>query len=413
MAEDIGTVRGLVNWASKYEIPLHSQVEVYQDPVTGLSFRAREDLLPGTKIVDCSYKLSLSYLNAISAAPDFPRHWSVPFPPEFIEHMEQENPHIIGHFFLMQQYLRGEKSVWSPYIRLLPQPDELERLGFPNWWPEADRKFLQATNAEPSVGKRDKIWHEAWEKGHTLLEGRFENWTAYTHSLYRWAATIYDSRSFRPSVTIPTQLVARPQVVDHMVKDRFAVLFPLLDIGNHNGIDQAEWIPDAAASHLSLVIPEAIPKGSQIFNYYGNKSNSELLIAYGFILPLPENEKFNLKVHPLPEVEQLRRSQSCHRRFYTRPGEEWRFYVRTNNGDPDVQTVLGTFSEGFVDTIVCMSANSREKEFILQNPGYCIEKVPDPFQGPLSRALIRGLRVAVLKLQKDVKRLENIGAELG
>ncbi|KAE9366045.1 SET domain-containing protein [Stipitochalara longipes BDJ] len=414
MADDAETIRTLVEWASKYEIPLHSQVEVYQDPVTGLSFRARENLSPGTKIVDCSYQISLSYLNAISPSSLFPRHESEPFPPDFIEHLEQEDPHIIGHFFLVQQYLMGKKSFWAPYIKLLPQPDEPERLGIPNWWPVADQRFLVGTNAYPPISIREERWQSEWARGYALLQGRFEDCAAYTYQLYKWAATIYGSRCFRSSLTIPTALVNRSQVIDHIEKDRFAVLFPLMDIGNHNGVDQAVWIPDATTGHLSFLIRDATPKGNQIFNYYGHKHNSELLTAYGFLLPNPEHDKFNMGLLPSTEAVLLRRSQSCHRHYnHTRPEEEFKFQVGTSGRKSEIQIVLSSFSEGLVDTMVCMVANSRESDFIQQNPGYCIEKVVDPFGGPLSRALINAFSTICKKLKQDMIIMEDHGVKLG
>jgi len=411
---DVEDIRALVAWASKYEIPLHPQVEIYQDPVTGLSFRARVDLSPGTKIVDCSYQLSLSYLNAISESSLFPSQESKLFPREFIEHFEQENPHIIGNFFLMQQYLMGEKSFWSPYIKLLPQPNEPERLGIPNWWPLADQQFLEHTNAYPPIDERECQWRSDFEKGCARLRGRIDDSAAYTFPLYKWAATIYGTRCFRASLTIPSTLITRPHVKEHVKKDNFAVLFPLMDIGNHNGIAQADWLPDATAGHLSFLIRGSVKRGSQIFNYYGHKNNSELLTTYGFILPYPELDTFLLKLRPSPVAMHLRRSQSCHPRSnHDQPEIEFRFKIGMSHENPTSQTVLKSFTHGLMETMICMFANSREQLFIQQNPGYCIETVRHPYGGPLSRALIISLSTLCKKLVQDMTMIEDTSAKLG
>jgi protein-histidine N-methyltransferase len=410
----------LIGWAHEHQTSLHSDVEVYQDPLTGLSFRARKSLPATTEIITCSYKTTLSYLNAITASSTFQNHQPVPFPPEFIDTLKQDDPNIIGHFFLVQQFLMRQNSFWWPYIKLLPQPDEPERLGIPIWWPEADQRFLDGTNAEPPIKKREEMWKAEWTKGVAHLRDRFENWEECTYPLYQWAATIFGSRSFRASLTIPEELVRQSQILpddlsltlDHIKKDRFSVLLPVMDIGNHNGANQVDWLPDPIAGHISLSIHDAISEGSQIFNYYGNKSNSELLVAYGFILPKPENEKVNLKLTPSPDAMQLRRSQFCHV-IHMQPEQEFMFEVKTINETIGVQNVLKFFSEGLIDTIICMVANARERKFIIESPGYCIEKVPDPFGGPLSKAFIQALSILCEKLDYETRRIVTSGAKLG
>ena len=422
MLEDTPMIRDLVDWAREHRTSLHQDIEIYQDPLTGLSFRAAKSLPQATKIVNCSYQITLSYLNAISASSVFQNHKSVLFPPGFINALKQEDPNIIGHFFLVQQFLMREKSFWSPYIKLLPQPNEPERLAIPNWWPEADRQFLDGTNAEPPIKKREELWRGEWSKGVALLRERFENWEEYTYPLYQWAATIFGSRSFRASLTIPDGLMEQSETppddrsltLDHIKKDRFSVLLPLMDIGNHSGVNQVDWLPDAIGGHFSLSIRNTIAEGSQIFNYYGNKSNSELLVAYGFLLPNPENDKVNLKLTPSPDGMQLRRSQSCHVfHEHTQAEQEFMFHVKTSNGEAGLQELLKSFSEGFMDTMICMVASARERKFIIENPGYCIEKDAAPFGGPHSRAFIHAVSLICKKLQYEMERTEISGANLG
>jgi protein-histidine N-methyltransferase len=421
MLEDMSMIRNLVGWAGEHQTSLHQDVEVYQDHLTGLSFRAKKSLPPGTVIVNSSYQTTLSYLNAISASPVFQNHESVLFPPTFIDALKQEDPNIIGHFFLVQQFLMGEKSFWSPYIKLLPQPNEPDRLAIPIWWSDADRQFLDGTNAEPPIKKREAMWRAEWTKGITLLREEFEHFETYTYYLYQWAATIFGSRSFRASLTIPEGLLRhsetspdhRPLTLDHIRKDRFSVLLPLMDIGNHNGVNQVDWLSDAIAGQFSLSTRDPIAEGSQIFNFYGNKSNSELLVAYGFILPNPENDCFNFQLTPRLDEMQLRRSQFCHvRHHHTQPKQEFMFHVKKGNGKAELQDVLTSFSEGLIDTMICMAANDREKEFILGNPGYCVEKDAAPLGGHLSRAFIKSLSLICEKIQHEMDRIVAYGAKL-
>jgi hypothetical protein len=185
-----------------------------------------------------------------------------------------------------------------------------------------------------------------------------------------------------------------------------------MDIGNHNGINQVEWLLDPIAGRFTLSIRHAIPEGSQIFNFYGKKSNSELLVAYGFVLPNPEDDKVNLKLTPTPATMQLRRSQLCHV-VYAQPEQEFMFHVKRSKEKTGIQAVLDFFSEGLIDTLICMVANARERTFIIESPEYCIEKSTDPFGGPLSRAFIQALNILCEKLEFEKERVETSGRSLG
>jgi hypothetical protein len=118
-------IQELISWGIEHQAYLNPHVEIYEDPRTGMSFRAAKELPPQSNIVTCPYQVSLSYLNAIEA-PEFCRH-SVPFPRNFLDTLSKDDPNIIGHFFLMQQYMLREKSFWWAYIRLLPQPYQPEK----------------------------------------------------------------------------------------------------------------------------------------------------------------------------------------------------------------------------------------------------------------------------------------------
>lgn len=159
------------------------------------------------EIVSCPYKTSLSYLNAFGCFSDqtFSRRNSAQFPTAFLDLKEtdSEGAVIIGYFFLMQQYLIGKDSFWYPYIRLLPQPDQPQRFGTAYLWPEDDLTWLRGTNAEPAIGKRKSLWKEGWLTGFECLKGNHENWEAYTYELYQWAAAVFCTRSFRPSLILP------------------------------------------------------------------------------------------------------------------------------------------------------------------------------------------------------------------
>lgn len=198
-------------------------------------------------------------------------------------------------------------------------------------------------------------------------------------------------------------------ILDHVQKDNFSLLLPILDIGNHNGINNVEWIPGPLGSmHLHIVAPVA--SGAQVFNFYGNKSNSELLVGYGFILPKNRekkynNDTFNLALKPTIEQLALRKTQHC----YIAPAtaaEECMFSIRAGSENFHGEACFGAFSQGFVDMTICMVANQRETFYLSQHPEYCPESDPGVFRGPLYRAAIVFLDIEY-KLKQDYKRLIN------
>lgn len=392
----------LMSWASSLGTHLHQDVEIYEDPVTGLSFRARRDIPPQTKLVNSSYATTLSYLNAVNA-PGFLRHGKA-FPEQFLVILSPENPNIISHFFLMQQYLLGGGSFWWPYIQLLPQPDKPSSI--PALWPAEDQSYLDGTNAEPAIKKQTALWKEEWGKAIALLDD-FDNHEKYTYDLYKWAASIFGSRSFRPSLTISEGLV--PDQEEHVRMDKFSILLPVMDIGNHNGIDNVDWTPDSSSRLFTLSNRHPVRQKEQIFNYYGNKSNSELLVAYGFTLPATPNldrDVVNLKLKPLGEALALRRSQHCHA-IPREPEEEFMFSVKKRIVSENTRAMqdLDNLSAGLIDLVVCMVANKREKFYLLQTPDYCPERDPRISESPVSRALLTALQILILKLSSEQYRI--------
>ncbi|KAF7856995.1 hypothetical protein EAF04_009755 [Stromatinia cepivora] len=418
MSEDI---QKLVEWATNSGAYLHPDVEIYKDAITGLSFKAQKTIPPQTSIVRCSYQISLSYLNAVGTYSQSPS--MEPFPIEFLEALKQDDPNIIGHFFLVQQYLKGEQSPWWQYIRLLPQPSDSKSLGIPIWWPEEDQRFLAGTNAEPPLQKREQMWRDQWKKGVVLLR-ELPNHKEYSYILYQWAATIFDSRSFRPSLTICPEVLSESSIdmdlnLDHVRNDRFSILYPLVDIGNHNGINQVEWKKDPKSNSFDLVHSAGVSQGDQIYNYYGNKSNSELLLGYGFILPndLVNRNVVNLKLTPDLDAIQLRRSQNCHiPPDPKQPEEEFMFAVQppsaNNSLDPRILE-FHSFEEGLVDLVCCMVVNERERSYMLKFPEICPERITHPFQSPLCRALLQAIFIIQSKLSYEIRRIEQTGATLG
>jgi hypothetical protein len=83
------------------------------------------------------------------------------------------------------------------------------------------------------------------------------------------------------------------------------VLIPGIDALNHARAQPVSWVvtsspspvsASAAPAVISLVTHNASNPGSEIFNNYGAKPNSELLLGYGFTLPANPDDTIVLKI---------------------------------------------------------------------------------------------------------------------
>ncbi|RFU74389.1 hypothetical protein TARUN_7864 [Trichoderma arundinaceum] len=288
----------LLDWAASHQAILHPSAEVYDDPDTGLSFRVKptsaSSISSYEPIVSLPTSLSLSYLNAIQPTPAFPK-----------EFLSKTKPHVIGRLFLIKELLKGEESFWYPYIQALPQPEDVDDWALPPFWPEEEAELLEGTNVEIGLEKiRDDIKREFRDAKNLLLASQKDAEDDFsdhlTKELYQWAYCIFSSRSFRPSLVLSeAQQEALPE--DVSIND-FSVLLPLFDIGNHDMTVDVRWdlAPEGDASGensaCQLKVGREHKPGQQIFNNYSPKTNAELLLGYGFMLPVT-NKLHNDYIH--------------------------------------------------------------------------------------------------------------------
>ena len=295
----------LTEWAQSHGSALHPSLELYYDDVTKFSVRVKDEaqtLEPGFTAVKCHIGTTLSYLNALTGSPlgpllspqQPPQEEPSPcpsFPPRF---MNSIAPHVIGRFFLIQQYLLGTASFWHPYIASLPQPENISSWALPAFWPEDDIDFLEGTNAYVAIQEiQANVKREFKHARKIIKEENFSDWQDYTRLLYNWAFCIFTSRSFRPSLIV-SEATRQNVVSRHLLHwqphngcdlDDFSILQPLFDIANHSIASRYDWDVSSDPSCCRLVCRDAYGPGDQVYNNYGLKTNSELLLGYGFTLP--------------------------------------------------------------------------------------------------------------------------------
>lgn len=438
-------IKDLLFWAESNRATLNPKAEVYVSPTFGVSLRVKESAahaqgdgskeatgLPAhSSIVSAPYTTSLSYINALDAFPPLAAR-SPRFPQKFLDEVPAK---VIGCYFLMQQFLLGEKSFWAPYIRSLPQPDEPEKLGTPLYWPEEARSWLRGSNLGAAALHREESWKEEldnaarvfWngclemlyarqlEKPAHELYGKLYNSgkDEETLKLYKWACTIFSSRSF-VSTLIPPEVYGAK--LDKVVKEGstetwrefikkegpYPVLFPLVDIANHSPSAKVEWFADAKSEIKTVSIKNdvEIKAGDQIFNNYAPKGNSELLLGYGFMIPDNDDFAIEMRVSAPHKVALL--NVQCN----GSQGENgrWLFHIKLKpypNAKSDVPEDLRIFEPGLLNMLSVLVANEHEEAEFAKHSNQGIESA---FDEKLDSPALGRNCVAVLAMLK--KRLE-------
>lgn len=299
----------LRTWAASHGAELHPNIKIAQDPATGAGFRVKNDLQvkPGDTVVTCPMSITLSYLNALpNPPPGFHQESEdARFPSEFLN---EAPPHVISRFFLMKQYLLEKRSFWWPYIRALPQPEQLSSWFLPPFWPEEDLAYLDGTNLEVSVTEIKATLKNEFKEARRLLKG-WQNWGDYTRVLYNWAYSIFTSRSFMPTLVVPNRSELDGSRVDW---NSFSILLPLYDIGNHSMMAKTSWDINSETNSCSLITRDSYEAGSQVFNNYGMKTNAQLLLAYGFVIgesPSLQNDYVHVRKRVVPDANSASSSE--------------------------------------------------------------------------------------------------------
>ncbi|KAI1151490.1 SET domain-containing protein [Nemania diffusa] len=395
--------QALVRWVEAAGGKLHPAVEIYHDEVTKGSFRVKETgaLDVDAEIVSLPLACSLSFLNAIAGHPSIatalPPAIPAPeddayFPTEFLGNVP---PHVIGRFFLMQEYLRRDKSPWSPYIRTLPPPEHMTGM-LPVVWPAGDVEFLGGTNAHVAVQEIRSSLKKEYKQAMKFLPQKFQY--EYTRPLYYWAYCIFTTRSFRPSLIIPTiESLSLPCKTDD-----FSILLPLFDVGNHSPLAKTDWVTDKDSRICTLRTGQPYAARQQVYNNYGMKTNAELLLGYGFIIP--EGEDFHtdyvhIKTKANPAASDLHASHIVSLRPFSHPSS---VVGRSRLLDPDHLSCLPCFSH-FQDSLIATLYESITQ----RNGEACDVNWTEIMQGRIPQGLLEEIIDSVgTKLTIDLEEIE-------
>jgi len=179
-----------------------------------------------------------------------------------------------------EKYVLGEESFFAPYIGVLPEVSEVN----PTFtWPDEDLAFLEGS---PVVAATQSLQMKLTREYNDLLGGedgliakfpdRFPA-EHFTNDNWVWAFTMLFSRAIR--------------LRNLRVGERLAMV-PYADLINHSAFSQAfidaresgDWLFKDGEEEIILYADRGYRQMEQIYISYGQKSNAELLLLYGFAL---------------------------------------------------------------------------------------------------------------------------------
>ncbi|KAI9782771.1 MAG: hypothetical protein M1816_001723 [Peltula sp. TS41687] len=360
------TITQLVQWYVDHGGFIHPALELVDSSAHGLGMRIREDaqgLKNGTVVLKCPHTTSLSFFNVAKFHPS--ESHSEPFPDIFLQ---EATPRTATVFFLIHQYLMKERSFWWPYIRTLPQPDELDRMTTPLWFSEEDKVWLKGTNLEKGASDRIDEWRREWMIGKQMLNSADWNIEGYTWPLALWAATILSSRSFASSYLLARDKMPSEIASEDSLGDMCSVLFPVLDTINHRPRAPMAWIPGEGS--FSFKVTDDLHQGSELWNDYGPKGNEE---RYGFCIANNKYDFFGLKLSatPLSHAQQsIRERQTSYQSNTLLPNGY--YFVRgsqhVSGVYPNAEPELCAFPYGLLDVSAILVANEREMAKLAECP---------------------------------------------
>ena len=122
-----------------------------------------------------------------------------------------------------------------------------------------------------------------------------------------------------------------------MNNERTDVLAPFADLINHKSPSQTQWYYDNSLDAFVIQALEDIPEGNEIYDSYGKKTNSQLLLHYGFCLEDNDRNEYYLTLNfnknvPLYEQKKI---------FFSSPNDCLRtFKLYTNMYESELDELL-------------------------------------------------------------------------
>jgi hypothetical protein len=241
---------------------------------SGRGLLARRDISDGDELLRIPLNLCLTKQSARKAlGKDV-------MPSEINEYL------AIACQLIHERFVLEDESFFKPYMDVLPEVDEVNPTVA---WPDEDLAFLEGS---PVIAATKSLQMKLQREYDALLGGNDgfiakypERFPAkhFTFEKWVWAFTMLFSRAIR---------------LRSLKQGETLALVPYADLINHSPFSSAyidarengDWLFKSGDEEVILYADRAYKRMEQIYISYGQKSNAELLLLYGFAV---ERNPFN------------------------------------------------------------------------------------------------------------------------
>lgn len=299
-------IESLIAWAEENGTAIDASVQFASSTASGAFAEVKSSISAGDGVI--------SVPRSISITPEYAQ--------QVFCDLEDDEENVNGKLQLLLAKLKFDKTEtktqdsnlslkFQPYIDFLPA-NGVETKS-PYFWTMQEKDLLDGTDAHIFMKRRFlqslKEWkkfasklyeldpeanpqlkdelleYEAFKMGpnggvavNYLLNIKPISWTSFT--AYLWSSSIFTSRAF-------------PYILfDASANPNSAFLLPIVDLLNHENGAKVKWtIENNCFVFKSL---ESLEAGMKLNNNYGDKSNLDLLLGYGFVINHNEYETATL-----------------------------------------------------------------------------------------------------------------------
>ncbi|XP_055842907.1 actin-histidine N-methyltransferase [Episyrphus balteatus] len=266
-------VEAFNKWADENDVK-HDGVRIAEFPGFDLGLEATKDIIKGDPIIIVPRKLILSEELLGS------RMSLLPFEPKMMSNLKLT-------YVLMWEKVNPE-SFWKPYIDLLP-----EKYSTVLYYSVNDMQELKGTSALSqaiaqckNIARQYAMMYQNFQqmKQKSVLAERF------SYDLYRWGvSTVMTRENIIPRLDQPED-----EDSTHGF-DTIASLIPFWDMANHKDGTITSFFNMELCQLESSALTD-FQKGEQIFIYYGDRSNADLLVHNGFVYPDNKKDSVSIKL---------------------------------------------------------------------------------------------------------------------
>lgn len=236
--------------------PLKVESETVEDfELSGRGLLARKDVVQGEEIVKIPTKLIMTKETAQQVLG--PR--VVP---------EAMGEYLALALLLMHEASLGDASFWAAYVSILPTAEEVGQ----TWtWPDEELRLLEGSGiVESTASLKAKLRREYDALVSDTIVPNGLSTDVFSYEAFEWAFSMLFSRAIDLRETETLALV------------------PYADLLNHSPFASSYFflnnVPLSREKEVCLYADRAYARNDQVLISYGQKSNSELLLLYGFVV---------------------------------------------------------------------------------------------------------------------------------